>query len=499
MKKIAVAALILIILTPIMILTQANPAAAGPYAISQLDTGLVSDDLYPAINNRGEIVWYHAACQIQTGDPSETYTETGKYYFYQGGSLTALNVPANNDPPWNYSHPPLPLLNDQGQMGYLIQDYKDDGKYKIYFHNGPGGDPQPASSTPSMPEYVQLNQQGRMAWSNYDANIIPQVYLFDNGQGPGTQITNYTDPSGYPGFAGGLSLNDAGQVVWVERAWDADAGNYVFTIQRRLGGVTQRIHTTAGVMFFTKINNQGQVTWLEQDQTTGMGNIMLYDGNSAQHIPGGDGFLWGHVSPDLQINDQGQVMWLGNSPESDSLYNIFLYSDGATTQITHYTDASNVMIDVYENWDNAKSKFSPRLNNNGEIVWVTKIPNGPNPNDLDLAVHVYGGGQIIQLDHWTADSMTTANWGDAALHAAYAQINDAGQVVWSRYNGAVVPNLSSDFEIYLATPVTLADAVKYLQVLTGTANVSVSGNVIGDNKIGIEDVIYYLQSAAGLR
>lgn len=500
MKKIAVAALILITLTPIILLAQANSAGARAYATRQLDTGLVSDDLFPAINNRGEIVWFHAACQYQIGDPPVTYTEAGKYYFYQGGSLAALNVPANIDPPGNYSHPPLPLLNDRGQIGYLIQDYKGDGNYKIYFHHGPEGAPQLASSTATMPDYVQLNQQGQMAWSNYDANTIPQVYLFDSGQGLGSQITNYTDTSGWTGYAGGISLNDAGHLVWIERAWEDAANDYRFNIQRRRGGVADRIHTTAGSMFFTKINSQGQVAWLEQSQTTGMGDIMLYDGNSVRPVPGGDGFLWGHVSPDLQINDQGQVMWLGNSPESNSWYNIFLYSNGATTQITHYTDAANVVIDTQANWDNAKSKFAPRLNNNGEILWVTSVPNSAKSYLLDLALHVYSGGRITQLDRWTVNPMTTANWGDAALHAVYAQINDAGQVVWSRYKGPEVPTLfNSDFEIYLATPVTLADAVGYLQVLTGTKDISVSGDVTGDNKIGLEDVIYSLQSAAGLR
>lgn len=99
MKRIAVAALILTLLTPIILLTQANPAAAAAYAIRQLDTGMVSDDLFPAINNRGDIVWYHAACQFQTGDPPVTYTETGKYYFYQGGSRTALISMRTTIPP----------------------------------------------------------------------------------------------------------------------------------------------------------------------------------------------------------------------------------------------------------------------------------------------------------------------------------------------------------------------------------------------------------------
>lgn len=498
MKRIAVAAFILLTLTPTIILTQANPAAAGPYAVTQLDKGMVSDDLFPAINNHGEIVWYHAACQFQTGDPPVTYTETGKYYFYKDGSRTALNFHANSDPPYNYFHPPLPLLNDQGQMGYVIQDYKDEGKYKIFFHDGPGGAPQTVSSTSSIPGYVQLNQQGRMVWSNYDAGTILQVYLFDNGQGQGSPITSYADTSGYTGFSGGLSLNDAGQVIWIERAWDADTFEYVNHIRLYQGGVTQSIYSTPNVMYFTQINNQGQVAWLEQNPATGS-SIMLYDGDSARHIPGGDGFLQGHVSPDLQINDQGQVMWLGNGPESDSRYNIFLYSNGATTQITHYTDAADVLIDTQENWDDAKTKFSPRLNNHGEIVWATSAPNSAKPNHLDLAVHVYSKGKTIELDRWTVNPWTIAMWGDHALHAVYAQINDAGQVVWSRYRGADPPNLQSDFEIYLATPVTLADAVRYLQVLAGKKDVPALGNVIGDERIGIEDVIYYLQSAAELR
>src|SRR5512138_2020196 len=118
MKKNTVAALVLVNLTLIILLATASPAAAGVYGIRQLDTGMVSDDLFPAINNQGEIVWYHAACVFQTGNPPVTYTETGKYYFYQAGSLTALNLHPNSDAPYNYFHPPLPLFNDLGQIGY---------------------------------------------------------------------------------------------------------------------------------------------------------------------------------------------------------------------------------------------------------------------------------------------------------------------------------------------------------------------------------------------
>jgi hypothetical protein len=98
MKRMNVVVLILIALIMSIILIQANPSPAATYSISQLDTGRVSDDLYPAINNQGQIVWFYAGCQFQIGEEPNTsiYTETGKYLFYQGGSLTTLNIATNS-------------------------------------------------------------------------------------------------------------------------------------------------------------------------------------------------------------------------------------------------------------------------------------------------------------------------------------------------------------------------------------------------------------------
>jgi Raf kinase inhibitor-like YbhB/YbcL family protein len=442
MKKFEVVFLIFIALTVSFILTRTDPAAAGPYSIS------------PTINNQGQIVWFHVGCQFWIGEEPNTslYTETGKYLFYQGGNLTPINITTNSDYPGYYFHPPQPLFNDLGQIGYMIEK---DGGYKIYFNDGPGSAPQLASGSLSIKYDVQLNQQGQMVWDSYDDNTNLQVYLFNNGQGQGVPITNYTYTGSYTGFSGGLSLNDAGHVVWTDRSYESS--DLVQTLRLYKEGTTQSLYSTTNTMFFIQINNQGQVVWLEQDQATGKSNIMLYDGGSAKLIPGGDGFLWGYVTF-LQINNRGQVMWLGKKMSDSEEYNIYLYSNGSTTQVTHYAnDGSYVgIIDLYENFSDERTKFSPHLNNNGEIVWVTRVPNGSNPAYYDLTVQVYSAGQITQLDHWTANTMTPAFSTDAAMHAAYAQINDAGQVTWSRYNGAFVPDLNSDFEIYLATPVTFA-------------------------------------------
>ena len=455
------AKLIFIALTMSVIMIQANSAAAATYAISQLDTGMVSDDLFPAINNQGQIVWYHTGCQFQTGEPPVTYTETGKYLFYQNGSVTPLNIHTNTDPPWNYTHAPQLLFNNLGQIGYVIEDYNDGGKYKAYFHDGPNGSPQLANGN-GYPTYdLQLNQQGQMAWDSYvldnsDNNINLQVFLFNNGQGQGVPLTNYVYAGSNLGFSGGLSLNDAGHVLWSDRLYD-NTNNVVQTIRLHKDGITQGIYSTPSSMFFLQINNQGQVVWLEQDQGTGLGNIMLYDRGSVKVVPGGDGFLWGYVTY-LQINEKGQVMWLGKKTTDQTEYNIYLYSHGITTQVTHYTNDGtyNGTIDLYENsLTDVRTKFGPYLNNNGGIVWITRVPNNTNPTYYDLSVQAYSGGRTTQLDHWTVSPTSPTFSTQVAMHAAYAQINDAGQVTWSRYKGAIVPDYSSDFEIYLATPVTV--------------------------------------------
>ena len=494
-----VAVLIFMALAVSVILTQANPAAAGTYSFSQLDKGMVSDDLYPAINNQGQIVWYHHGCQFEIGNPPDTswYIEEGKYYFYQGGSLTPLNIHTNYAYPWNYFHAPLPLLNDRGQIGYVIQDYNDGG-YKIYFNDGPGSSPQLASGSFPMKWDLQLNQQGQMVWYCSDANSIAQVYLFNNGQGQGSPITSYTSSAGLVGFFSGLSLNDAGQVVWIDRTYDATS-TLVHNIQLYQSGVTTRIYSTYNQIFYTKINKQGQVVWSERAGV--QSNIMLYDNGSANPIAGGDGVLDAQNVPFLQINNKGQVMWLGKTT-ANSEYNIYLYSNGSTTQVTNYTNNGTGVgiIDVFENNSDERTKFAPYLNNNGEIVWVTKVPNSSNPTYYDLAVQVYSGGQVTQLDRWTYNWSMASTWTQDTMYPAYAQINDAGQVTWCRYNGAPdVADRNSDFEIYLATPVTLANAIKSLQVLTGMMNVPGAGDVTGDKKIGLEDVIYSLQSVSGLR
>jgi hypothetical protein len=428
----------------------------GPKAISviiQIDNNsTIGDDYYPTINKWGQIVYYHAAVQFEVTDPPSTYTETGKYQLYHKGLLTTLNVTKNTNYPWNYYHTPALLFNDRGQLGYAIQNFNNNGNLDLYFHDV-GGAPQLLSST--APQwYLTLNQQGQMAWVSPDASSNFQIYLFNNGQV--RPLTDYNYGSGsLSGYFSGLSLNDNGQAVWVEYTYNAD-NNLVYNVQLYAGGATKCIYSNENAYWihWPQINNQGHVVWVEQ--VSGLESIMLYDGVSVQKISGGPEFLQGRVYS-LQINSQGQVMWLGiNDSINNADLNIYLYSKGKVTQVTQYqNNGAFPIIDYFENsWSyDTQTKFAPHLNNKGEIAWVTHIPNSSDPALYDMAVYVYSQGQIARLDSWTAIPYLSSGDLQLAQHAAFAQINDAGQVTWSRWVEKKQEVYGGHFEIFLATPV----------------------------------------------
>jgi hypothetical protein len=97
---------------------------------------------------------------------------------------------------------------------------------------------------------------------------------------------------------------------------------------------------------------------------------MLYDGGRVETVSGGEGF---RQLACLQINHQGQIMWLGLKEGSE--YDIYLYNKGVTRKITNYENCTPGTLDIWQNsLTDVKTKFSPQLNNKGDIVWVTRVP-----------------------------------------------------------------------------------------------------------------------------
>jgi hypothetical protein len=262
------------------------------------------------------------------------------------------------------------MINTHGHLRYRIQDYSDEGKYKIYFHNGPDGDPQLLSSTANWPGNVQLNEEGQMAWTGYDAALDLQVYFFSNGTT--TPITTYRSPSS---MADNVSLNNHGQLVWVDIT---QAGSeYSSNIRHYENGIITGLYSTSKNFFGSQfqINNLGQIVWAESNGSAI--DVMLYDGGNVHALPGGEGFS---QLTSLQINHQGQIMWLGLKAGTE--YDIYLYSKGVTSKITNYENYAPGTVDIWQNSPtDVKTKFSLRMNNKGDIVWVTRVANPANAYD----------------------------------------------------------------------------------------------------------------------
>jgi hypothetical protein len=487
-------------------LTPLNAVAAASYNTVVVSENTFGDDLYPAVNNNGDIVYYHHAISFSTGDPPETYTETGKYLFRQGGVRTTVNVPSNTQYPYYYYHAPMLLLNDLKQMAFQIQDYDDDGKYKVYFINGPGDSPQLLNSSGHSKYYLQLNRNGQVAF--LDANSNAQVCFFDGVQVK--QITDYDYEAGLGLAVWGLSLNDSGQLVWVDSSY-GEGNVRLYHIKLYQDGTTRTVYSSVNPKYRLKINNSGQIAWLEVKSSTYTFDVMLYDGIDARPVSGGTGFS-AQYYPFMQLNDKDSIGWIGKTNLDDE-YNFFLYRNGATSQITNYTPSAEggITVDVWANDpDEAKTRNAPYLNNKDELIWVTWVPNASDSKFLDLALNIYSQGSVMQIDKWTVDPSMTANSNVVAEHASYATMNDKGQVVWSRYKGKLVPDLSSRFTIYSATPnegdvnadnkVDMTDAILCLQILSGIATDEISSNadVDANGKIGIAEAIYIMKNIAEL-
>ena len=100
----------------------------------------------------------------------------------------------------------------------------------------------------------------------------------------------------------------------------------------------------------------------------------------------------------LQINDQGQMVWCGNRNGSDQ---IFYYSNGSISQLTN---------DLLGNGN-------PQINNQGEIVW-DRITSWGSGNSYEI---YYYNGSISRI---TNNSLANLQ----------PKINDNGQIIYSEYS-----------------------------------------------------------------
>lgn len=233
-----------------------------------------------------------------------------------------------------------------------------------------------------------------------------------------TQLTNNDYSDAQP------QINDNGWIVWQRNQVEVLLYN---------GNATTQL-TDWGT--FPQINNKGWVVWQGYGAKPYL-DIFLYNGSTTTQLTDND-----YVDLYAQINDLGQVVWIGWDGHD---YEIFLYKDGIVTQFTDndYDDVSPAINDHgWIVWDvgeffllydgnttiqipNNSAGGMPQINNNGWIVW--------HGGDVNNEIFLYNGNTTIQL--------TNNDYHDHA-----PQINNNGWVVWYSGGGGV------ESEIFLAVP-----------------------------------------------
>jgi hypothetical protein len=254
----------------------------------------------------------------------------------------------------------------------------------------------------------------------------------------------------------GAMINDHGDVVWrcqtiVEKA------PFVFV---NVEGETSEIFLYNGstIKQLTdndyydgdpQINDNGEVVWIGSDDNDY--EIYLYDGSTIKQLTNND---YDDILP--QINDNGQVVWTGL--DDDDYHEIFIYDGVTTIRLT----------------DNDYEDFAPQINNNGQVVWVASLGLNANSDEIFL----YDGSTIKQLtDNESIDQGPLINndgqvvwkgrdddgyWDEIYFYDGSAiirltdnnyldknpQINDNGQVVWEAYLDPDAKSNSGEIFLY---------------------------------------------------
>lgn len=174
------------------------------------------------------------------------------------------------------------------------------------------------------------------------------------------------------------------------------------------------------------------VVWEEYDGNDN--EIFLYNGSATIQITDNDDY---DTCP--TVNENGYVAWHGPGTTGEE---IFLYNGSNILQLTNSNDEF--------------IERSPKINNQGHVVWVNSLFN----------LFLYNGTTVTQLnrDGFGADE---------------PDINDSGDVVWQEYDG-------NDYEIFLyngSATIQLTDN-DYRDVLPKINNY---GHVVWQGSIGTGD------------
>ncbi|TWT39903.1 hypothetical protein RAS1_44190 [Phycisphaerae bacterium RAS1] len=276
---------------------------------------------YPAINNRGQVVFAVRA------DPYNA--DTSELYLYENGQVQQLTLDNVRDD--------FPDINDDGTIVWSRAD-------------GPGGWMQIAMlvdgqttilTSGSLHHFApRVNAAGHAVWYRWVgtgcAGTDADVMFFD-----GVTVKNISE-QGYSNEA--AKLNDYDEIVWVryydcEPPWQSDIMHYV-------GGATTQITYNRVEPQRCDINNAGQIAWYEgfDDQ------IIVWDRGVLSVLT-----TWGSG---LYMSKNGGFIAFNRWHEDSQTWQVCIHHAGEIFELT---------ADPHWNYDG-------RPNDQGETVWHAGTP-----------------------------------------------------------------------------------------------------------------------------
>src|SRR4030065_190536 len=218
----------------------------------------------------------------------------------------------------------------------------------------------------------QINDHGYVVWEGYDGSDR-EIFLYD-----GTSISNISNNSFADWFP---QINNNNYVVW-EGSDGSDGEIFLYN-----GMNTIQISNNSYDDFSPQINNNGYVAWFGYDGHDY--EIFLYNGmNTIQ--------LTNNLYDDeyFHINDDGHVVFWNES--DNSVFRVWIQYDGSDFEIFLYDDTGTTQIT-----NNSYDDLDPQVNNNGYIVWlgcsgtVCTDVNVSLATPTTIALNAPNGGEAI--------------------------------------------------------------------------------------------------------
>jgi hypothetical protein len=263
--------------------------------------------------------------------------------------------------------------------------------------------------------YIDLNNNGDIAFIGVDKTGNPQVYVYSKGN---TIQKTETLQNSYSYYS--LIMNEKGDLVWVSGEKQSD-NNYKYFIK---GIINDKFLIIYEFPYFNlnaipglDINNNGDVTWCYSEAYGEKPNIFLYQNGSVTNITNNQNGKNG-----ARIND-AYLVWYSDNRISNDWYNYIFMCNISTKALSTISSRGSSCPIIDKNNDVVY------LNNDGKVNNLKMYQNG---NTIHIGDSVYSGsGNDYDINNnqvvWVNYSSRITLWSNGVS----SYISPAGQKCYS--------------------------------------------------------------------